>query len=169
MMSDRRIAVVSLGALLAVLAAVGIAALFVDGDRPRDPRTRGSVGAPPDPLIGTPRRSSRPADAVPAGADAAARRFLRGYIALLYGRGTLRDVTDASAPVRRALRESVPRVPAGQRQRRPRVVDLRLVRQAHGAVLATASIDDGDLAVYPIVFALDRRDGRWVVARLSDD
>jgi hypothetical protein len=165
--SPRRLAIAV--ALVALLLALSIATLVGPGDGPRDATVPPSVGAPPDPLIGTPRRSSPAADAVPAGADAAARRFLRGYLALLYGRGTVRDVTDASRPVRRALRANVPRVPPGQRQRRPRVVDLRLIRQAPAAVLATASVDDGDLAVYPIVFALDRRDGRWVVARLSDD
>lgn len=158
-------AAVVLGAL-AVLAAI---ALVGGSDEPREAPVRGPVGAPPDPVIGTPSRPATPAEDVPAAADAAARRFLRGYLALLYGRGAVGDVTDASEPVLRALRRNVRRVPAAQRQRRPEVVDLRLVRQAPAAVLATASIDDGDLAVYPIVFALDRRDGRWIVARLSDD
>lgn len=168
-MRRRSLGVLAASGMLALLAAGAVAALLGGGDQPRTPTTPSSVGAPPDPLIGTPQRSMPSSDAVPAAADAAARRFLRGYLALLYGRGTVRGVSDASAAVRRALRASVPRVPPGQRQRRPQVVDLRLVRQAPRAMLATASIDDGDLAVYPIVFALDRRDGRWVVARLSDD
>lgn len=158
-------AVVVLGTL-AVLAAI---ALVGGSDGPREAPPPRSVGAPPDPLIATPQRPAAPARDVPAAAEAAARRFLRGYLAVLYGRGAVGDVTDASEPVLRALRRNVRRVPAAQRQRRPQVVDLRLVRQAPAAVLATASIDDGDLAVYPIVFALDRRDGRWIVARLSDD
>lgn len=151
---------------LAILVAV---ALDGGSDGPREVPVPSPVGAPPDPLIGTPSRPTTPAEDVPGAADAAARRFLRGYLAVLYGRGAVGDVTDASDPVLRALRRNVRRVPAAQRQRRPEVVDLRLVRQAPAAVLATASIDDGDLAVYPIVFALDRRGGRWIVARLSDD
>lgn len=151
---------------LAILAAVTLGG---GSNEPREKPVPSSVGAPPDPLIGTPGRPAPPAQEVPAAADAAARRFLRGYLAVLYGRGAVGDVTDASDPVLRALRRSVRRVPAAQRQRRPRVVDLRLVRQAPAAVLVTASIDDGDLAVYPIVFALDRRGGRWIVVRLSDD
>lgn len=158
-------AAVVLGAV-AVLAAI---ALFGGSDRLREAPAPSSAGAPPDPLIATRERPATPVDGVPPAADAAARRFLRGYLALLYGRGAVSNVTDASEPVLRALRRNVRRVPAAQRQRRPQVVDLRLVRQAPAAMLATASIDDGDLAVYPIVFALDRRGGRWIVARLSDD
>lgn len=159
------VAAVVLGTL-AILAAV---TLVGDSDGPRQAPVPSSVGAPPDPLIGTPQRPATPAEDVPSAVDAAARRFLRGYLAVLYGRGAVGDVTDGSDPVLRALRRNVRRVSAAQRQRRPQVVDLRLVRQAPAAVLATASIDDGDLAVYPIVFGLDRRDGRWIVARLSAD
>lgn len=155
--------------VLGTLAVLAVVTVVGGSDRPSEKPVPSSVGAPPDPLIGTPSRPVSPTDEVPPAADAAARRFLRGYLAVLYGRGTVRQVTDASAAVRRALRQSVRRVPAAQRQRRPQVVDLRLVRQAPAAILVTASIDDGDLAVYPIVFALDRRGGRWIVARLSDD
>ena len=146
-------AAVALGAIgvLALLALVG------GSGGTRETQVPDSVGAPPDPLIGTPRRPAAPRETVPAAADAAARRFLRGYLAVLYGRGAVGDVTDASDPVVRALRRNVRRVPAAQRQRRPRVVDLRLVRQAPTAVLATASIDDGDLAVYP-------SSSRWTAA-----
>lgn len=167
-------------ALGAVLLVVLATALITTGSQDGDGRESGggapqpaapTVGAPADPLIGTPEPRSAPAsEDAPSTARAAAKRFLRGYLALLYGRGDLDQVTDATPAVRRALRASIPRIPAAQRQRRPRVIDRRLTRQSAAAILVTASIDDGGAAVYPIVFTLDRRpDGRWLVSRLAND
>jgi hypothetical protein len=154
----------------AILLAV---ALAIDEGMPED---RGGPSRPvnpaPSPLIG-----ARPVDdqrspgapAAPREAHATARRFLRGYLAFLYGRANAGDITDITEPLHEELERSAPRVPPAQRQRRPRVIDLRLTRQAPAAVLVTATVDDGDVAVYPLVFTLDRRGGRWRVSRLAND
>jgi len=159
-------------AAAAVTAVVLLVVVLTTGGNEAPPQpadSRQTVGQPADPLIGTPDRDARSPGVAPAQADRVARRFLRAYLALLYGRGDLDDVRDVTPAVRRALRSSLPRVPAAQRLRRPRVVDLRLTRQADAAVLVTVSIDDGGVAIYPLVFTLDRRADTWVVSRLADD
>ena len=158
--------------LAALVFVVGFGALVLAAPRlVDDAPTRPAptkIGSAPSPVI----EPSQPQSDGRAGTDArpTARRFVTTYLAFLYGRADADDIAGATAPVRRELAASRPRVPPALRRRRPRVVDLRLTQQTRNAVLATASVDDGDVAVYPIVFTLDRhRSGAWVVSRLAND
>jgi len=163
----------ALAAFVVVLALVVLAVLTRDGSAPPREASR-PVNPPPSPII-TPlgQPESGPANTVPAAqltaARRVARRFLAGYLGFLYGRGSSDEITDVMPAVSRELKRNTPRIPPAQRDRTPRVVDLSAVGQARNAVIVTASIDDGDVAVYPIVFTLDRRDGLWLVSRLATD
>jgi hypothetical protein len=96
-------------------------------------------------------------------------RFLRGYVAFLYGRTSADELEGASADVRRALRRSRVRVPPARARRTPRLVRVEAVLQAPGVVQVTATIDDGDLTTYPVTALVERRDARWLVTHLADD
>lgn len=156
--------VVGLGTVIALAASVGDSD---DGDG-RSPAATPSV---PSPVIAPapPSASATPTADPAATARPVARAFVTSYVAFLYGRAGAEDVEHVTSAVRRELIANRQRVPPALRQRRPRIVDLRVTRQAADAVLATARIDDGDVAVYPIVFTLDRADGRWRVSRLAND
>ena len=103
-----------------------------------------------------------------AGAREAGKRFLRGYVAFLYGRRDADELEGASANLRRALRRAR-RVPPARGARTPTIVDLRAAVQAPRIVQVTAIVDDGDLAAYPITAFLERRAGRWLVTHVGDD
>lgn len=163
----------ALAALVVVLG--GLLVVVTLGDDAPPPRDTGRpVNPAPSPVITAP-AGREPADAAPvspaelADARRAASRFLDGYLGFLYGRASASRVTDVTPAVRRELVRNTPRIPPAQRDRTPRVVDLDLVGQAPGAVIVTASVDDGDVSVYPVVFTLDLRGGRWRVSRLAAD
>jgi hypothetical protein len=96
-------------------------------------------------------------------------RFLRGYVAFLYGRADADELEGASADLRRSLRRSRVRVPPARARRTPSVVRVDAVLQAPGVVQVTATIDDGDLAPYPVTAFVESRHGRWLVTHLADD
>lgn len=96
-------------------------------------------------------------------------RFLRGYVAFLYGRANADDLQGASADLRRSLRRSRVRVPPARARRTARIAHVDVVLQAPGVVQVTAMIDDGDLTPYPVTAFVERRDGRWLVSHLADD
>jgi hypothetical protein len=108
---------------------------------------------------------------VPSIAEArkAGERFLRGYVAFLYGRANADDLRGASADLRRSLRRSRVRVPPARARRTPRLVRLDAVLQAPDVVQLTATIDDGDLKPYPVSAFVERRVVSWLVTRLADD
>lgn len=163
-------------ALATAIVILGLLALQVtmrDDAEPERP-SAGPVNPPPSPIIApSTEPEPRPAQGVAAieiaAARRVARRFLAGYLDFLYGRAPSDGITDVTPAVARELARNTVRIPPAQRDRTPRVVDLHAVAQAPAAVIVTASIDDGDIAVYPIVFTLDRRDGRWRVSRLAND
>jgi len=161
-------------AALVVVLGVLVVDVVVRDNAPAPPESRGPVNPAPSPVIAAP-PSGEPATREPVSeaelvaARRVAARFLDGYLAYLYGRVPAERVTDVTAPMRRPLERNTPRIPPAQRQRTPRVVDLNVVGQAPGAVIVTASVDDGDVTVYPIVFTLDLRGGRWRVSRLAND
>lgn len=96
-------------------------------------------------------------------------RFLRGYVAFLYGRANADELQGLSADLRRALRRSRVRVPPARARRTPRLVRVDAVPGAPAVVQVTAMIDDGDLTPYPITAFVERPDGRWLVTHLADD
>ena len=59
-------------------------------------------------------------------------------------------------------------MPPGVENRRPRVVALRLESVAAGQVRATATVDDGDVAPYPLFATLQRQAGdRWIATTVG--
>ena len=104
-----------------------------------------------------------------AGARAAGERFLRTYIAYLYGRIGANDVQSATIDLRRALDRARVRVPPARAERSPTIVGVRTGIQHPGVVRVTATVDDGDLATYAITVLVERRDGRWLVNDLVQE
>jgi hypothetical protein len=104
-----------------------------------------------------------------AEARAVGERFLQGYVAFLYGRLDADELEGGTGELTRGLRRARRRVPPARRERRSRIVRLAAVRQAPGLVQVTASVDDGDVAAYPVTAFVELGDGGWVVTHLADD
>ena len=107
--------------------------------------------------------------AVPVAARRVGERFLRRYVAYLYGRGSADELKGASRELRRVLRRARVRVPPARAARTPRIVRLQSTEQSPDTVVVTALVDDGDLAAYPVTALVERRAGFWQVIRLADD
>jgi hypothetical protein len=120
--------------------------------------------------LGRPIGEDRPAlSGVDTTVRAAARAFLTSYLSVSYGRATPDGLRSASPALRERLAAQQARVPAGVRHRRPQIVALRLEAVGGGRVRATATIDDGDVAAYPlfVTLARERRGGRWVAVSVG--
>lgn len=151
----------------AIAAAVLLAAaalLLLAGD--------GSLTAPPPALReppGPPASQPPPAPAAPprGAPEAAAARFLRGYLPFLYGRGGAAAIGAASPRLIERLVRSRVRVSPAARERRPRIVAIGAHRLGPGRVALTARIGDGGVAEYPIALTLARRSGRWLVVSVG--
>jgi hypothetical protein len=119
---------------------------------------------PGDVVIQGPRPS-----AVPVAARRVGERFLNGYVAFLYGRGSVDKIEDATRELRRELRQARLRVPPARAARTPTIIRLQSAKQSPATVVVTAIVDDGDLADYPITALVERHAGSWQVTRLADD
>jgi len=102
-----------------------------------------------------------------ADAEATARRFLAGYLAYLHGRAPARVIEDASPQLAARLAAERPRVPPAMRERTPRIASLAVSAGNGGGFDATAAVDDGGVARYPVTLVLDRRAGALEVARVA--
>ena len=59
-------------------------------------------------------------------------------------------------------------MPPGVRNRSPRVIALRLEAAGDGRVRAAATVNDGDVAPYPLFATLAHTaDGRWVAVSVG--
>ena len=123
---------------------------------------RGSLGRP----IGGQQPSVRGAG--DRDARAAARGFLTSYLAVSYGHAEPGELRNATRSLRDRLRAQAARVPPGIRRRRPKVIALRLESVTDGQVRATATVDDGDVAPYPLFATLIQQSGgRWVAVTVG--
>ena len=142
------------------------------------------------PSPGTGARSSRPAARAPArqtarhpspqrlappvpgpelrGARDAAERFLGSYLSFAYGRARAPSVTPVTPALRNQLTREHAQITPVERRRHTRVVSLRVVGMTPGFVLATAMVDDGGIAAYPLRFTLQRSAGRWSVSSVLE-
>jgi hypothetical protein len=147
------------------------------------------------PSLGTRARSSRPAPRAPARQTArhpspqrlappvpgpelrrardAAERFLGSYLSFAYGRARAPSVTPVTPALRNQLtREHAQITPVERRSHTRvvslRVVSLRVVGMTPGFVLATAMVDDGGIAAYPLRFTLQHSAGRWSVSSVLE-
>jgi hypothetical protein len=162
-------------ALLVALATTALIALLLAAVRPhaaREPSATTPDVPVPGPIITatppqtTPRRAASPPD-VPA-ARAAARRFLRSYLPVLYGRRRPASVHGVDAHLAASLRAAA-RAPRAPANRQPRVTALQARAQSPARVLMVATIADRIGRPYRIVFALTRQtSGRWLVSELAN-
>jgi hypothetical protein len=101
-------------------------------------------------------------------ARGAAERFVVTYLRFAYGRASAMVVKAVAPELHRQLvRERAQMAPA-ERQRRPRVVSLRVVGIMPGFVAAIAVVADGGIAAYPLRFTLQGRAGRWSVSSVQE-
>jgi len=116
------------------------------------------VFAPPGP----------PSPALPpgsAGAQDAARLFLRGYLPWLYGQAPLRAITRATSGLLADLKAHPPRIPPTMQALRPKVAAIALQRHGHGWQ-ELPNISDGH-ETYELVLTIAHTGGRWLVNNVS--
>lgn len=151
-------------ALWTVLVAIAFGLAGCDGDTVTvtQPASTAPVGRP---IGGDPSRTSVSG----VKARSAARAFLTSYLKVSYGRAKPTQLHNATSALRASLRAQQARVPEGVRNRRPRIVALRLEPVGDGRVRATATVDDGDVAPYPLFATLARSadDGRWLAVNVG--
>ena len=162
---DARIATGTIAAAVAASCAV-VLALLSGGRDTHTPATTTATDASLGRPIGGSGGVAQSSTAEP-GAEAAARRFFRSYLAVSYGRAGPDELRNATASLRERLRAQNARVPPGVRRLTPRVSALRLKPVGPGRLRATATVDDGDVAPYPLFATLGRRDGRWLVVSVG--
>jgi len=97
-----------------------------------------------------------------AAEERAAREFMHGYLAYIYGRARAREVRGATSAFTHALLARPPWVPPSMRARHPRVVAVHLA----GTLGVTVIINDGGLVDYPVALLLVRRGRRLLVSGL---
>jgi hypothetical protein len=86
------------------------------------------------------------------------------YLRFAYGRASAAAVKAVTPELHSQLvRERAQMTPA-ERQRHPRVVSLRVVGIMPGFAAATAAVEDGGIATYPLRFTLQEGAGRWSVS-----
>jgi hypothetical protein len=106
----------------------------------------------------------------PAGAERAARVFLRAYLLYGYGRGsmTAAGARMATPTLRRQLRDQPVRMTAEMRKAKPQLTGLRVpsAKPPKGQVLLYADIEDG-VSPYTLLLTVVRHRGGWAVARVA--
>src|SRR4051794_21804378 len=148
-----------------VISAVGVVAarfvaVAVTTEEQRSPTPRApAAGAP---IVGGRRQS------LPAGATAAATRFLHGYLPFLYGQVGASRINRLTPELGRSLADQRARVTPAERARHPRVLQLGFAPgDATRAVLFEAQVSDG-VSRYRVRMRVALRARRWVVVELPD-
>jgi len=102
-------------------------------------------------------------------AEADARRFLTGYLALVYGKSgaTIDKLRNVSPSLLGSLRSDSARVTPAQAQRTPRLVRVAVIRQGAAEALATAQIKDSAGPAYPLILHMQDTTDGWIVTRLG--
>jgi hypothetical protein len=149
---------------LAVLAGLVLVVLVLSSSHRRSaPGRRAGERPAPEVVLGRGRSRVH----ARAGAREAGERFLRTYVAYLYGRIGAAGLQEATVGMRRTLRQARVRVPPARAARTPTITGLRSAIPRPGVVEVTATVDDGDLATYPVTAFVERRGGRWLVTDLA--
>ena len=154
------VAVAALLALAAVMAALTLTASH-GGQERRSPPQRPAATVPRT----LPRRLPPPVSAAAMlQSRRVSARFLAGYLAFAYGRGSALAVRGITQALRRQLLSQRAQLTPVERRRRPRVVAVQTVGTTPAFVVATAVIDDGGVATYRLRFTLRGGAGRWAVS-----
>ncbi len=108
-------------------------------------------------------RSSAPIRLPPRShaASGAARQFLSGYLAWLFGQAPAIAIHDGTPPLVARLRAHPPRVPPTLRHVQLRLVAIGM-QPVRGDWTALANVTDGQ-QTYELTLAVVRRGGRWLV------
>lgn len=103
--------------------------------------------------------------------QAAARRFLDGYLPLIYGqRSDPRELRAASAQLIGQLVADPGRVPPAQAELDPDLQQVTVISDGPLRALATAQIKDSPSSpAYPLTFQLEKSDRGWLVTRIGAD
>jgi hypothetical protein len=156
----RRAALIVVAVLVAVLAVL-LVIVAITGGRSAPQAPSRLVGKPAPGPLSDARHTPDPA------AAGAARTFLAGYLAFIYGEGSVGQIRDASPSLIAVLGKAHPPRATG-RPPRPRIVALG-AEEASGSVLhLTALISDG-VARYPIEIEIARGAGGWQATKLSNE
>src|SRR5690349_4545543 len=136
---------------------------------PRPARRSGARAASTAPSLRPPGAPAKPPLVPARGLDDArriARRFLAGYLRLLYGRPTI-----SAKGISRAFSSKLTRTGAlvtpVERRRHPRLVSLSAVGPARGVVVATAVVADGGVTTYALRISVRRGRAGWRVSSVS--
>ena len=100
-----------------------------------------------------------------AGAQDAARMFLRGYLPWLYGQAPLSAVRTATGGLLAGFKAHPPRVPPTMQSLQPRVAAIAMQRRGRGWQ-ALPNINDGH-ETYELVLTVAQTHGRWLVSNVS--
>jgi hypothetical protein len=100
-----------------------------------------------------------------AGAEDAARLFLRGYLPWLYGQAPLRAISGATSGLLADFKAHPPRIPPTMQALRAKVAAIAMQRRGNGWQ-ALPNISDGD-ETYELVLTIAQTHGRWVVSNVS--
>jgi hypothetical protein len=118
-----------------------------------------------DSLVGPPTRALPQ----PAGSTApatTARRFLRGYLPWLYGRGPVTAIAAATGAVLAALKAHPPNIPPSMHGLDPRLAALGMQRHG-GAWKALANVTDGR-ETYELILTLKQTRRRWFASAVGE-
>lgn len=161
-MSRTTLIIVALAAVVGIVLAGGIALISTNDGGTQKPQAGRS---PTDERA--PEAEDHSVGELPA-AEAAARRFLAGYLPLIYGKrgATVDDLRSASPRLISAIRGEGGRVTPAQSQRTPRLQRVTVIEDSTG-VLATAQIKDSPSPAYPLVLHLQDTPEGWVVTRIG--
>jgi hypothetical protein len=100
-----------------------------------------------------------------AGAENAARLFLRGYLPWLYGQAPLRAITAATSGLLADLKAHPPRIPLTMQALRPKVAAIAMQRHSR-SWQALPNINDGH-ETYELVLTVAQTRGRWLISNVS--
>lgn len=161
-MSRTTLIVIALAALVGIALAGGVSLISNDDDAARKPQAGRSPTSER-----APEAEDHNVGELPA-AEAAARRFLAGYLPLIYGKrgATVDDLRSASPRLIAAIRNEGGHVTPAQSQRTPRLQRVTVIKDSAG-VLGTAQIKDSPSPAYPLVLHLQDTPDGWVVTRIG--
>jgi hypothetical protein len=135
----------------------------------RDGRWRVTQLTPPDFLqaFAAAGPSSPPAPSGSAGAERAARLFLRGYLPWLYGQVPRRGITAATRRLLAGFTAHPPRIPPTMRALAPTVAAIAMQRRGH-AWQAFPNVTDGQ-ETYELALTVTQNHDRWLVSHVSSE
>jgi hypothetical protein len=157
--------------LAITIGAVGIVGALVLGSALLSDHSQ-QKRAPKSARTATGERAPEPedhrADDLPT-IEATTRRFLNGYLPLIYGKrgASIDGLASASPRLIARLKAEGGHVTPAQAERTPRLQRVAVIKEGTIGALATAHIKDSPSPAYPLVFHLQKTPEGWVVTRIG--